>query len=205
MLNKQTIFKLCQFVTQMDKSNEIRLRLKSFKNLSEKQKFQEFMFCLLTPQSNAQKCWQAVEEISKLSKPSEKQISKILSTKTRFHNTKARRILTARKTFNQLDLANQDILQLRNDLAKTVNGYGLKEASHFLRNIGLSNNRIAILDRHILKNLHSLRLIDEPKIKNQKHYLEIEQIFLAFAERMRIPADELDLHWWSKENGEIFK
>ena len=84
-------------------------------------------------------------------------------------------------------------------MAKEVNGYGLKEASHFLRNIGKSNNKIAILDRHILRNLK------EDKIKNHKHYLEVEQKFLDYASSESIPPDELDLLWWSKENGEIFK
>lgn len=81
----------------------------------------------------------------------------------------------------------------------------MKEASHFLRNIGFSNNQIAILDRHILKNLKAQNLIKETKIKSEKHYLEIEQIYLNYAKETNIPADELDLLWWSQENGEIFK
>ena len=191
----------------MSKSQQIKSRLAQFKSLSEKQKFKEFMFCLLTPQSSAQRCWQAVEEISQLKNPSEKQISKILSTKTRFHNVKAKRILEAEKTWKEVKplLSSKNTLALRNVIAKQVNGYGLKEASHFLRNIGLSNNKIAILDRHILRNLQNLNLINNARVKSPKHYLEVEQIFLSFADRMRIPADELDLHWWSQENGEIFK
>ncbi|MBU0907712.1 MAG: DNA lyase [Nanoarchaeota archaeon] len=197
----------------MEKSKEIKSRLAQFKTLTEKQKFREFQFCLLTPQSNAQRCWQAVEEISKIKNPSLLQIRNILKTKTRFHNTKAKRVYNSKKEFSKISpsLSNLavwggcNIISLRNSLAKTVDGYGLKEASHFLRNVGLSNNQIAILDRHILKNLYALGLLQEAKIKSQKHYLEIEQIFLAFAGRMRIPADELDLHWWSQENGKVFK
>jgi N-glycosylase/DNA lyase len=191
----------------MQKSQQIKSRLTSFKSLNEKQKFQEFQFCLLTPQSSAQRCWQAVEEISKIKNPSLPQITKILSAKTRFHNTKAKRILDSKSNYKKIrtKLSSDNILELRNHLAKNVDGYGLKEASHFLRNIGKSNSQIAILDRHILKNLHGLGLISEPKINSPKHYLEVEQIFLAFADRMRISADELDLHWWSQENGEVFK
>ncbi|MFH1802768.1 MAG: DNA lyase [archaeon] len=191
----------------MDKRDQIRKRLEEFKSLNEKQKFKEFQFCLLTPQSNAQRCWQAVEEISKLKSPTQKKITEILSTKTRFHHTKAKRILQAEETWKVIKplLSQKDILKLRNKIAKQVNGYGLKEASHFMRNIGISNNKIAILDRHILKNLHELNLIPEPKIKNQRHYLEVEQIFLAHAQRLNIEADILDVHWWSQENGEIFK
>ena len=54
---------------------------------------------------------------------------------------------------------------LRNFIAENVKGYGLKEASHFLRNIGKSDNQIAILDRHILRNLKALDIIEEEKIK----------------------------------------
>jgi len=190
----------------MDKRAQIKQRLKQFKSLTKEQKFKEFQFCLLTPQSNAQRCWQAVEEISKIKNPTEKQISEILSTKTRFHNTKAKRIIRAKVTFNNVwpkiragGWAPSKIIDLRSHLAKQVNGYGLKETSHFLRNIGLSNNQIAILDRHILRNLK------EEKIKSPKHYLKIEQKFLSIAKSKKIPADELDLLWWSQENGEIFK
>jgi N-glycosylase/DNA lyase len=100
---------------------------------------------------------------------------------------------------------NKNKLELRNTISRIVNGYGLKEASHFLRNIGHSNNEISILDRHILKHLHQAGLIEEPKIKNSKHYLEVEQIFLSYAKSKNIFPDELDLFWWSQENGEIFK
>ncbi len=189
------------------KSQEIKSRLNQFKNLAEEEQFKEFMFCLLTPQSNAQRCWSAVEEISKLSNLNEESIYNILKSRTRFHKTKTKRIINAKDNFIKIkqNLSNKNIKELRNYLAENVNGYGLKEAGHFLRNIGLSNNQIAILDRHILRNLKNLNVIQEDKIKNQKHYYKLENAFLEFANKINIPADELDLLWWGKENGEIFK
>jgi N-glycosylase/DNA lyase len=185
----------------MNKREQIRKRLEEFKSLTDDEEYKEFLFCLLTPQSNAQRCWQAVEEISKLKSMTLEKVAEILSTKTRFHNTKAKRIMRAQKTWRKIRpiLSKGEIPKLRGEIAAKVNGYGLKEASHFLRNIGLSNNSIAILDRHILRNLN------EEKIKSPKHYLEVEQKFLKFAKSKKIPADELDLLWWSKENGEVFK
>jgi N-glycosylase/DNA lyase len=179
----------------------IRERLKEFQSLNQQQKFQELQFCLLTPQSKAQKCWQAVQELSRIKNPSYNQITKILSTKTRFHHTKAKRILNSKKIWEKIQplLSESNTLSLRNSIANEVSGYGLKEASHFLRNIGLSKNKIAILDRHILRNLKV------EKIKSPKHYLEIEQQFLNHANSINVPPDELDLLWWSRENGEIFK
>ena len=142
-------------VSYRDKKEDIKKRLNNFKNLDEKEQFKEMLFCLLTPQSNAKKCWAAVEEISVLQKWNEKKISDILRTKTRFHNNKTKYILEAEKTWSfikkKLDMKNKK--ELRNFIAGNVKGYGLKEAGHFLRNIGKSDNEIAILDRHIMRNL----------------------------------------------------
>ncbi len=187
--------------------NNIKLALNKFRNLNTESQFKEFMFCLLTPQSNAQRCWRAVEEISKLNYVSENSVRDILKKRTRFHNIKAKRIIKAREMWESIKpiLSNPDRKSLRNEIIKKVDGYGLKEASHFLRNIGKSDNQIAILDRHILRNLKKINIIEQEKIKSYKHYLEVEQKFIEFANKSKIPADELDMLWWSQENGEIFK
>jgi len=190
------------------KKSEIQKRLKQFKELPEKKYFSEFLFCLLTPQSNAQKCWQAVEELSELSTFTEKKVEEILRPKTRFYKTKTKYILSApylwRKEIKSKIRAD-DPDWSRHWLIEVVKGMGMKESSHFLRNIGFSNNKIAILDRHILKNLEKNKIIENTKIKSKKDYLEIEQKFLNFAKSINIPIDELDLLWWSQENGKIFK
>ena len=81
---------------------------------------------------------------------------------------------------------------------------GWKEASHFLRNIG--NRDLAILDRHILKNLVRTGALERlPKSLTPKTYLAIEEKFAAFSKRVNIPMDELDLLFWSMETGEILK
>lgn len=190
------------------KKFEIRKRLEDFKNLPEEQRVKEFVFCLLTPQSNAQRCWQAVEEIFSLKgNISEKKLVEILRKKTRFHNTKAKRVSENLRKWPNIkkDLSDENSFELRNFLSEEISGYGLKEASHFLRNIGLSNNEVAILDRHILRNLKLIGVIRDEKIKSKKNYLEIERAFKEFSQKVKIPMDELDLLWWSEENGEIFK
>ncbi len=189
------------------KNKDIKKRLLEFKCLNEEESYKEFMFCLITPQSNAKKCWSAIEEISKLANPTKDQLISILKKRARFHNNKANYILESKEKWKeisaQLDKTNRK--ELRNYIASKVKGYGLKEASHFLRNIGKSDNQIAILDRHILRNLKDLKVIDTDKIKSKNHYLEIENRFMKFSEEIGIPIDELDLLFWSKENGEIFK
>jgi N-glycosylase/DNA lyase len=99
----------------------------------------------------------------------------------------------------------QSRIELRSWLVKNVKGYGLKEASHFLRNVGMGQD-IAILDRHILKNLVALGVIENvPKNMTAKTYLEIEDKMRSFCNKVRIPMSHLDLLLWSEETGEIFK
>ncbi|MEM4259397.1 MAG: DNA lyase [Candidatus Pacearchaeota archaeon] len=193
------------------KKSRITAKLNWFKSLSESEQKKEFMFCLLTPQSNAQRCWEAVEQLNLLNKFTDDKIKEILKAKTRFYNNKTKYILEAEKTWNNLKQKlkindkKDSIKNLRNWLADNVKGYGLKEASHFLRNIGKSNNQIAILDRHIVRNMKKFGIITDESIKSGRDYLEKEQKFLEFSKKIGIPADELDLLFWSNENGEIFK
>jgi len=86
-----------------------------------------------------------------------------------------------------------------------VKGIGLKEASHFLRNIGLGGD-IAILDRHILKNLARLGVIQSvPPTLTSRRYLEIESSMKEFARSTGIPMDHLDFVLWYRETEDIFK
>ena len=131
----------------------------------------------------------------------------------RFNNNKSQYIVEARRLFSdekgiriksKLDSLG-DPIAMRSWLVSNVKGYGLKEASHFLRNIGFGND-VAILDRHILKHLVKNGVISEvPKSLTDKKYLEIEEKMKSFSESIDIPMAHLDLVWWSEETGEIFK
>lgn len=189
------------------KKEEIKDKLNEFKKLSEPEHIYELFFCLLTPQSNAKKCWQAVEQLKNLKNFNKATLTDILKSKTRFHNNKTKYLLEAKKEWPNisLQLKKENPIEIRNWLHKNVKGLGLKESSHFLRNIGKSDNKIAILDRHILKNLSELKVINQEQIKNPDHYLEIESKFQNFSREISIPIDELDLLFWSSETNEIFK
>ncbi len=196
----------------------IRKRLNEFKEVfrgSDKKIFAELCFCICTPQSNAKACDRAISglvESGELYAGSERRISYYLKG-VRFHRNKAGFIVSARKFFsggNRIRIKEKirefrDNEKLREWLVKNVTGIGFKEASHFLRNIGLGKNR-AILDRHILKNLKNLGVIDEiPKNISGKKYIEIENKMCEFSRKIGIPMDELDLLLWSEETGEVFK
>jgi N-glycosylase/DNA lyase len=201
------------------KKDEILLKLKEFKqvwsNGNNEEIFTELAFCILTPQSKAKLCWDAVVKIREkglLLKGDVEQIEKELRG-VRFKNKKARYIVEARERFIANGIPRireqisgfKNIFSARDWLVRNVKGIGYKEASHFLRNIGLGKN-LAILDRHILKNLKVFRVIKEiPGSLSKKKYLELEKKMKEFAEKSRIPLNHLDLIFWCKETGEVFK
>ncbi|RLF94955.1 DNA lyase [Thermococci archaeon] len=192
---------------------KIRSRLNEFDRLREKgnngEIFAELIFCILTPQSKAQSCWKTVETLlnkNLLLKGNEDQISKMLK-RVRFRNRKAEYIVEARKHYPIRSKIKKfdDIYSAREWLVKNVRGMGYKEASHFLRNIGFGEE-LAILDRHILKNLKSLGVIEEiPRFLTKKKYFEIEKKMKKFSEKVEIPMSHLDLVLWYKETGKVFK
>jgi N-glycosylase/DNA lyase len=201
-----------------EKKFEIRNRLLEFKekwHTSDENVFAELSFCLCTPQSKAKNCDAAVSSLAKnkiLFKGNAKKISKALASKVRFHNNKANYIILARKKLMpgiREKLQEQDIYfdmpKAREWLVKNIKGLGMKEASHFLRNTGFFEN-IAILDRHILKNLKKSGVIKQfPKTLSRKKYLEIEKEMQDYSKKTGIPMQELDLLFWSRETGEIFR
>ncbi len=85
-----------------------------------------------------------------------------------------------------------------------IKGLGYKEASHFLRNIGIKGH--AILDKHVLSCLAELEVVETPKPPTTRAgYLEIEERLSLFARQVRIDFNELDLVLWSIRTGEILK
>ena len=190
------------------KKKEIKKRLKEFSKIKGKDVFYELCFCLMTPQSKAKqahRCELILREKDFLNK----NINPLLHLKkrVRFHNNKTKYLHDAKEKIDAIfyEIKNiKDNKKLRQWLVENVKGYGMKESSHFLRNIGKRD--LAILDRHILKNLKSLGVIDNiPKSLTAKKYLEIEKKFYSFSKKIKIPMDELDLLFWSIEAGEVFK
>ena len=165
----------------------------------------ELFFCLLTPQSNAFACDQAVTRINQINnKDNVKSLEQAIYP-IRFYRHKAAYVKEALSLLNNIsEFRNGDPYLLRELLVKNVKGLGYKEASHFLRNIG--HNNLAILDRHILKNLISFNVIESiPNTLTKSKYLEIEQRFKEFANFVDIPMGDLDLIFWAKQTGVIFK
>jgi len=198
---------------------KIRERLGEFKlkweTGTDEDIFTELAFCLLTPQSRARTCWAAIESMNEKCLVTRGMPDEILGELdgVRFKFRKAEYICEARAKFSQSGTLSiksiisgfSDPLKAREWLVENIKGLGYKEAGHFLRNIGFGDD-LAILDRHILRNLKLFGVIDEiPKSMTKRAYLDIESRMRDFSKRLGIPMAELDLLLWYKEAGEIFK
>ena len=201
-----------------ERRSAIHQRLREFREIldhNDDDVFAELCFCLLTPQSSAKTCWAAVSRLrerSLLFKGEANEIQLQLND-VRFGDSKAKYIVEARATFTKdgkLHLKTHlssftNPFELREWMVENVKGLGYKEASHFLRNIGLGEE-FAILDRHILRNLKRLEVITEVPVSiTKKRYLEIEEKLRHFSREVGIPLADLDLLFWPRETGWIFK
>lgn len=200
---------------------QIEKRLQDFKNIwrngTNEDIHLELSFCILTPQSKAVNAWRAITNLKEkdlIFKASAEEMVEYLNI-VRFKNNKAKYLVELRKQMTDKNSKKiitkdffssiPDIFERRNWIVKNIKGMSYKEAGHFLRNVGFGED-LAILDRHILKNLQKLEVIEDlPKTLSPKLYLEIEQKMREYCKFVKIPMDEMDLLLWYKEAGEIFK
>ncbi len=202
-----------------EKRDEIESRLQQFKELagaSEERIFEEMCFCILTPQSSALAADRVIRYAAGtklLYRGSKEMIADAIARSgVLYRQNKARFIIEAREKFidersrsmSLRSLLVRDPMGARENVVRNVKGLGYKEASHFLRNVGYEG--LAILDRHVLRTLVEAGVLDElPKTLTRKAYLDIEQKVLAYARRLGIPPDALDLVMWSAKTGRVFK
>ena len=203
-----------------EKKIDINKRLNEFKEIWDKGSNEdihaELSFCILTPQSKAVNAWSAITKLRDedlLFKGNAVDIVEYLNV-VRFKNNKAKYLIELREKMTDKsgkiitrDFFNsiKTVEEKREWIVSNIKGMAYKEAGHFLRNVGFGSN-VAILDRHILRNLVRLEIINEiPKTLTKKSYLEIEEKMKKFCKLANIKMDELDLLLWYKEAGEIFK
>lgn len=176
--------------------------------------FYMLMFCLLVAQSKQTLADQAISELKKrnfYSEPmSQEDLSAFLRGKARFHNTKAKRLLAARKLFLETnfwtELKNKFqtykksegkarervLLHTRLWLDSKIDGIGMKLSSHLMRNIGMRG--LAILDTHVrqaIKERFDLGNPGDPLSKDE--YYLLERKVKEYAQEVGISLDELDL------------
>jgi len=186
-------------------------RLLEFAAVPKDDYFYELCFCICTPQSKARSAFEVQKNLMERdfrNKPFDPtELLRDPAHYIRFHNQKGKRLLALRDMYADVEEVLQSdysATEKRLKINKLVNGIGMKESSHFMRNIGYMN--LSILDRHILKHLTNSGVYKEvPKVGSVKQYLEAEKAFFEFSDTVGIPVDELDLLFWSAEAGEILK
>jgi N-glycosylase/DNA lyase len=202
----------------------------AMRDASDERWFSEMAFCILVADGNAKTGLRAQRDLEASGMLYTGDYHGILRVirPVRYNTVKARYILHDRKALtlngrlilrslllNEWKLTDSSSKGVRDRIAKDhvhFLGLGMKEASHFLRNIGYGTN-IAILDIHILTlmkeyNLLPERCLDANGIKRPSSlsvYHEAEEIFLSWADELGIPATHLDLTLWSLRTGEVIK
>ncbi len=201
------------------KRSEIRRRLAEFQaqwRQPDERLFEEVAYCILAIQTKARAADAAVRDLKArglLFDGEVPVIAAVLRRHVRFHNHKAAYLVAARERFRpdgrwalKGSLESRGSPEVARDwLVREVHGFSMKEASHLLRNIGFSD-RLAILDRHVLRNLVRHGVIRTvPKSLTPRRYREIEERWRRFADFVGIPLAEMDLVFFSRGAGAILK
>jgi N-glycosylase/DNA lyase len=192
----------------------IRQRLREFAHVGQdpEASFYELCYCLCTPATKARHAIAVIEILRQrdfyrqpLSLEELEQLLHTPSHYIRFHRQKAQRLHRVPELFPHvwhLRHSGLPVGVLRRELVRTVPGLGMKEASHFLRNSGMRG--LAVIDRHIVRWMQRCGLPARPP-KSPREYEQMEMAFLHMAHRLGIPAEELDLLFWSLETGEVLR
>jgi N-glycosylase/DNA lyase len=201
-----------------DRYGEITNRLAEFSDIwengSDERLWEEMVFCFFTGGCSAKMGLRSVEKVRHLlANGNQEELCNALLGTHRYPNARAGYIVKSRE-FLQSDCQ----MKLREKLSgfehterrdwlvkeKRIKGLGYKEASHYLRNIGLKD--YGILDKHILRTMAELGLIEDPTPPSTRtKYLATEEKLKDFAKKIEIDFDELDLVLWSLKTGEILK
>ncbi len=170
--------------------------------------FSELCFCLTTANSSAEMGIRVQNALrGRLETLTRKELSvELRKLGYRFYNKRAEYIDDAKQWHDikkkMKEFRNE--LQLREWLVENILGFGYKEASHFLRNVGFKG--VAILDRHVLRTMHEHAMIKElPKTLNKKIYLEYEQKLDEVCKRTNLDHARLDLYLWYMKTGKVLK
>ncbi|MCX7759571.1 MAG: N-glycosylase/DNA lyase [Hydrogenothermaceae bacterium] len=170
--------------------------------------FSESCFCILTANSSASlgiKLQKEIEIEGFREYSFEKLFEVIKSKGHRFAQQRAERIVNLRQKVELIESIKnyKDSKELREVLVNNIYGYGYKEASHFLRNIGFED--VAIVDRHIYRFLVETGLVKERKSLTKKAYLECEEALSKICDRLSLSMAELDLYIFYIKTKKVLK
>ncbi len=189
---------------------QVDARMREFSKMrksNEKTLFKEMCFCIMTANYNAERAIAIQQAVGDgfITLPPSRLAQKLKILGYRYPNTRAKYITEARKHIRKIKdvLKTLDKEERRQWIVKNVKGLGMKEASHFLRNIGYTD--YAIIDFHIIDVLVQYGLLKKPKTLNKERYLMVEQILREIGAKTKMNLSELDLYMWYTETGKILK
>ena len=170
----------------------------------------EAVFCILAANFSAVKAYEIALEIERrglLWSGGRAELERLLrGGGHRFPKARASFIVSAREPIREARIVvpKMESREAREWLRRRVRGFGMKEASHFLRNTGRRD--LAIIDRHILRALAEHGAIGEvPRSLTRRRYLEIESLLSQVAEEVGVSLAELDLYIWYTRTGFVFR
>lgn len=217
--NQQGIKELAAKVKKLQADPRVRKmvddRMNDFRAVHEMDTYkwyEELVYCLLTAFASAlmgQKCVDALCCDNTLLEGSEEDIRVCLvETGHRFPNKRAEYVYNTQHlapTIKETIQGFEDSKEARAWLVENIKGFGWKEASHYLRNIGYFD--LAIIDRHIINNLveHKIIDLDPKKGLTKKRYLAVEKILDHLADELDMLPGELDLYMWYRKTGKVLK
>jgi N-glycosylase/DNA lyase len=123
--------------------------------------------------------------------------------KYRFPNVRASHLVECAKRIYRGKIGLKNLLRsfdsdelLRDYIVEMFPGMGLKESSHFIRNIGYSSN-LAIIDVHLVSFLKELKLLPNDNISiTPKNYFYLEKIIRQISKDLKLNLAILDNAIW---------
>ncbi|KKM11657.1 hypothetical protein SY88_07515 [Clostridiales bacterium PH28_bin88] len=183
----------------------------------------ELVACILGSQVRYEMAYTALERIERagllndewwcnVEDNFETKIFEVLSGKThqnhdnwcyRFPKTRAHQLATARNAIAKWPLSerlfkNTDPKNIRQRLVMDIAGIGPKQASMFLRNIGISYD-LAILDTHVLRFMKMQNIVcqEHMNIATLPAYERTERVVKNYANSLGYPVGYLDWAIWA--------
>ncbi|MCQ4406787.1 MAG: N-glycosylase/DNA lyase [Sulfolobaceae archaeon] len=171
--------------------------------------FRELVLCVLTANSSFVSAYKVLGYVMEEFDKGTYSFEQVLKERGyRFYELKAKYLKNLVKYRGRIKswikpLADRSQALAREVLANEIYGIGMKEASHFLRNVGYFD--LAIVDKHVMRFSINSGLVRPFKTLTRSRYLEIERKLKELAHQLGMSVGILDLFIWHIETGTVLK
>lgn len=171
--------------------------------------FRELVLCVLTANSSFVSAYKVLGYVMEEFDKGTYRFEQVLKERGyRFYELKAKYLKNLVKYRGRIKswikpLADRSQALAREVLANEIYGIGMKEASHFLRNVGYFD--LAIVDKHVMRFSINSGLVRPFKTLTRSRYLEIERKLKELAHQLGMSVGILDLFIWHIETGTVLK